>query len=91
MLLICADVWMQLCGARYLIAEKEIEGLVGPYTEELEKAATQTVWYDRGVLESLKDTTPLPDVRRNAIEASDTRTLVYTSGEMVGDPNLYYR
>lgn len=51
--------------------------------DELREEGVTTVWYDQKRLESLSDTTPLPDDRRNGIDASEVRKLIYTSGMIV--------
>lgn len=63
-----------------MIAERSIENLVSPNASQLQEAGIQTVYYDQEYLESLSDSTPLPDERRIGISGQETRTLVYTSG-----------
>ena len=71
---------VQLCDSRYLIAEREIQNLVEPIRDDLEKANTGVLYYDQLFLESLADATPLPRERTKGIKPDDIRSLIYTSG-----------
>ncbi|KAK3718372.1 hypothetical protein LTR37_005185 [Vermiconidia calcicola] len=71
---------VKLCGARYLIAERDVEDLVGPHLDELAKAGAQAVWFDEAFVDSLSDSTPLPKSRRDGTSAQEVRNLIYTSG-----------
>lgn len=71
---------VKLCGAKHLIAERSIDNLVGPHVNELQEAGITTTYYDQTFLESLRDTSPLPEARRTGISAQSVRSLIYTSG-----------
>jgi len=63
-----------------LIAERSIEDLVEPCRKELTNAGVETIYYDRNLLESLKDRRPIPISRNSSIQSGDLRSLIYTSG-----------
>ena len=63
-----------------MIVDRAIENLVGPHVDELGEAGVSTTYYDQPFLESLADTSPLPEERRRNVSAQSVRSLVYTSG-----------
>ena len=63
----------QLCGARYLIAERGIDNLVGPHVDELGETGVTTLYYDQAFFEALSDPTPLPRERQIGIGGGDVR------------------
>lgn len=63
-----------------MIAERSIEDLVEPCRKELTNAGVETIYYDRNLLESLKDRRPIPISRNSSIQSGDLRSLIYTSG-----------
>lgn len=69
-----------MVGARYLIAERDIENLVEPCREALDKDQIQIQYYDGTLVDHCNDTTPLPTSRRSGIQATDMRELIFTSG-----------
>ncbi|PGG96584.1 hypothetical protein AJ79_09533 [Helicocarpus griseus UAMH5409] len=71
---------VKLCEARYLLADRAIEGLVRPCEEELKKENVRTIYYDADFIASLKDTTPILQERRAGIGMEDLASLLYTSG-----------
>jgi hypothetical protein len=73
----------QLCQARYLLAERSLDNLVGPHVDELKEAGTTTVYFDQALFEGLTDTTPLPAHRRSGVKPDEVRSLIYTSGTLV--------
>lgn len=71
---------VKLCGARILLADREVQSLVGPCEEELKGAKVETVYFDEALIGSLSDRTPLPKDRRAGVDPAGTLRLIYTSG-----------
>lgn len=71
---------IQLCDSRFLIADRDIQGLVDPCEDALGSTGVRIHYYDQAFMSSLSDTTPLPRSRREGVKPEDIRSLIYTSG-----------
>ncbi|KAK2736588.1 hypothetical protein FQN55_001602 [Onygenales sp. PD_40] len=71
---------VKLCEARYLLADRGVEGLVKPCQEELEAGGVKTIYYDLEFIAGLGDNTPVPQSRRTKVSTEDLAALIYTSG-----------
>ena len=71
---------VKLSGARILLADREVKGLVAPCEEELKSADVRTVYFDEAVVAGLTDATPIPRARRANVDPGGTLRLIYTSG-----------
>lgn len=71
---------VKLCDARYIIVDKGIRHLTEPCESDLSAANIRTVYYDEAFINSLSDTTLLPESRRMNIDPTSLACLIYTSG-----------
>ena len=71
---------VKLCGAKILLADREVENLVKPFEGELSEAGVRTVWFDGKTVAGLNDNSPIPKERRAKVDPGATLRLIYTSG-----------
>lgn len=71
---------VKLCGARLLLADREVQALVAPCELELRYANVKTVYFDETSIAGLSDGTRLPITRRKGVDPTATLRLIYTSG-----------
>ncbi|ETN39042.1 uncharacterized protein HMPREF1541_07084, partial [Cyphellophora europaea CBS 101466] len=68
---------VKLCGCRYFLVDRAVIDFVRPHEDALE--GIETIYYDGGLTISLKDTSPIPNLRKGLSPTSLAR-LIYTSG-----------
>ncbi|RMZ87744.1 hypothetical protein DV736_g5026, partial [Chaetothyriales sp. CBS 134916] len=71
---------IRLGGARYLLADSDVKGVVEGVETELAEAGTKVLYWDQAFVARLTDTTPLPKERRSKIDPNALSSLIYTSG-----------
>lgn len=69
-----------LSDAKYLLADRDTRFLVQPCESDLLQANIKTLFYDTHFINSLKNTTPIPQSRRSGFRPDEALSLIYTSG-----------
>ena len=71
---------MQISGARYLIADSDVQDLVRPVEDDLRNVGTKVAFYSSTFFTELEARRRLPDARRAGLRPEETANLIYTSG-----------
>lgn len=71
---------VKLCGARYMIYDRDVSDAVDPSMETLKGRGLTCYAYDPAFVSTLTDTRPLPEKRRIDLTPEEPRALIYTSG-----------
>ena len=69
-----------LSETRYLLADRDVRGLVQPCEEDLERAGVRTIYYDAELFDSFRDARHVPQERRSGFMPDELISLIYTSG-----------
>lgn len=71
---------IKVCELRILLCDEDVRHLVQPCEAEISGISVKTVYYSASSLESLPNTTTIPQSRRSNISPDSMRYLMFTSG-----------